>query len=289
MSKTNFAYDAVNPNNSTLITEEFMDRINAAVPTGEDIDGSLPLLYAVDSGAADVYVLTLTFGFGSVNFPQAYVAGQQFVFKATNANTGASTINVNAIGAKAIKRKDGSALQAGDILANDYYEIFYDGTNFLLFNGGYEPGIIQTVHTEENGYNTGSTVIPLDDTIPQNTEGNEFITASITPKNANHKLLIDVVIQLSSDIATPHHLIAALFKDSGADALVAVSEFAQQANAMINMRIAFEIAAGGTSSITFKIRAGSESAGTVRINGRSGGREFGGVSGSYIRITEIKG
>lgn len=82
--------------------------------------------YAVDSGAADAYVITPSPAI------TAYAAGQMFRFKATNTNTGASTINVNAVGAQAIKKGGTNALTAGDIVSGVIYTIVYDGTNFQL-------------------------------------------------------------------------------------------------------------------------------------------------------------
>ena len=43
---------------------------------------------------------------------------------------------------------------------------------------------------------------------------------------------------------------------------------------------------GTTSSITFRIRAGGNVAGTTTFNGSVGSRFFGGVYNSYIEITE---
>lgn len=62
----------------------------------------------------------------------AYVAGQEFTFKAGGTNTGAATININAVGAKDIKLPDGTALTAGILTTDNFYKIRYDGTNFVL-------------------------------------------------------------------------------------------------------------------------------------------------------------
>uniref|UniRef100_A0A6H1ZY68 Tail protein n=1 Tax=viral metagenome TaxID=1070528 RepID=A0A6H1ZY68_9ZZZZ len=79
--------------------------------------------YVVDSGAADAYVVTLSYA------PVAYTDGMQVVFKALAANTGASTLNVNALGAKVIKRQDGAALVAGDIAADKIVEVRFNTTS----------------------------------------------------------------------------------------------------------------------------------------------------------------
>ncbi len=63
----------------------------------------------------------------------SYAVGQVFRFIAANSNTGASTLNINSIGAKPIVSTDGSALAAGSIVAGAVAEVFYDGTSFQLF------------------------------------------------------------------------------------------------------------------------------------------------------------
>ena len=61
----------------------------------------------------------------------SYTATRYFV-KFTNANTGASTINLNGLGAKALIKNGATALEVGDIVANQIYSIAYDGVSFQL-------------------------------------------------------------------------------------------------------------------------------------------------------------
>jgi hypothetical protein len=62
----------------------------------------------------------------------AYATGQKFTFIAAGANTGAATLNINSIGAKAITKNGTTALVAGDIASGAAVEVFYDGTRFQL-------------------------------------------------------------------------------------------------------------------------------------------------------------
>jgi hypothetical protein len=62
----------------------------------------------------------------------AYATGQVFTFIAAGANTGATTININSIGAKAVVKLNGSALVAGDIPSGAMLSVSYDGTSFQL-------------------------------------------------------------------------------------------------------------------------------------------------------------
>jgi hypothetical protein len=75
--------------------------------------------YAVDTGAADAYVVSLP------HAPASYADGLLVSFRPTNTNTGASTINVNGLGVKSIRNTAGSALSAGDITSGSPIDIRY--------------------------------------------------------------------------------------------------------------------------------------------------------------------
>jgi len=62
----------------------------------------------------------------------AYAAGQMFAFVAANTNTGAVTINISSLGAKAITKTGNTALTAGDLTANYLFVVVYDGTQFQV-------------------------------------------------------------------------------------------------------------------------------------------------------------
>ena len=64
----------------------------------------------------------------------AYAAYQEFTFKAAATNTGATTINVNALGTKNIYKNGTSALSGGEIVTGGIYTVTYDGTQFQLKN-----------------------------------------------------------------------------------------------------------------------------------------------------------
>ncbi len=86
--------------------------------------------YYTDSGAVNSYVVAPV---GSFLTPSAYTTGMIVRFKPANANSGASTINVNSLGIKSIKAADGSsALASGNLPAGTDVELIYDGTNFRL-------------------------------------------------------------------------------------------------------------------------------------------------------------
>ena len=77
--------------------------------------------YAVDTGAANAYVIALS------PVVSVYADGQAFMFKATNANTGATTLDAGG-GAVAIVTNANAALTGGEILANGQYNVSYNST-----------------------------------------------------------------------------------------------------------------------------------------------------------------
>ena len=99
------------------------DGVNA----GQIQDGGL-IFQATDSGSANTYAIALT------PAVTGYVAGQVFHFKAANASSGASTLNVNGLGAKNIKKKNDQAIAAGDIEEDAIVSVIYDGTSFQMLS-----------------------------------------------------------------------------------------------------------------------------------------------------------
>jgi hypothetical protein len=146
--------------------------------------------------------------------------------------------------------------------------------------------IVQVKNVTTGAVATGSTVIPLDDTIPQKTEGDEYMTLAITPRSAVNKLIIEVVANAAStgpaaDFAT------ALFQDAAADALAAVTAAGYAASVIGQTKITHHMTAGTINETTFKVRMGGSQAGTLTFNGKAAGRIYGGVMSSSITIHEV--
>lgn len=146
--------------------------------------------------------------------------------------------------------------------------------------------VVQEVYTLYTTKSTGTTTIPYDDTIPQNTEGTEFITLSITPKSATNLLKIEVILNCS--ISGVMNAIAALFQDSGASAIAAGQVSNPGSGYIEQIKFTHWMTAGTISATTFKLRAGPTAAATITINGSLGNRYLGGVAVSSMTITEIK-
>ncbi len=130
--------------------------------------------------------------------------------------------------------------------------------------------------------------IPADDTIPQNTEGTEIVTASITLKSASSRVRVrfsGVAYTGTDDI---DQICAALFLNNDANAY-AVSFWKESGDSAGDhnwpLVIDFEHAPGAGGSHTYKIRVGPPS-GSMRMNGE-GSRLYGGVARSVLILEEV--
>ena len=143
-----------------------------------------------------------------------------------------------------------------------------------------------------------ASLIPLDDTIPQKTEGTEVMTIAYTPRFSNSTLLIQgtALIGSQNTSAVETGAAIALF-EAGADALWAgayrVDHASVTSGIVSNVQVCHfhhTVAASTTSSRTYSIRIGNtESSTDVFFNG-SGRftRAFGVITKSRISVMEIR-
>lgn len=104
--------------------------------------------YAVDTGAVNAYVVTVPFA----TAPFALTDGMETAFKTSNPNSGASTLNVNGLGAKSIVTPTGAALTTGAITR--FAVVKYDLTNdrhVLISATG--NAAIEVTAAEDGGFN----------------------------------------------------------------------------------------------------------------------------------------
>ncbi len=146
---------------------------------------------------------------------------------------------------------------------------------------------LQSARTVTGAVATGATLIPFDDTIPQNTEGDQYMSLAITPLSATSVLEIQVTINLTTSRSGGDAVAVALFQDSTANALAAVAGGMTNTTPLAGcVTFTYKMTSGTTSATTFKVRAGQSNAGTLTFNGTGGARLFGGVMASSITITE---
>ena len=168
----------------------------------------------------------------------------------------------------------------------EYHQAMYGQINVVAPGAG-GGKLLQQQYFQSGAVNSGTTVFPEDDTIPQNTEGDEYMTLAITPQSATSTMNIEISVFYSQSAGTRGGV--GLFKDSDADALAFTSNFIKDATSMGNMQVMYSETSGNTTARTYKVRCGNiQNAGTFTFNGQGGARKFGGTVLSTIRILEIE-
>ncbi|NTF06856.1 hypothetical protein G6L37_11855 [Agrobacterium rubi] len=94
------------------------------------------------TGTATALILTHTVA------PAALVKGERYSFFSSQTNTGAMTLNVNGLGAKAILQQDGTALKASQVVAGSAVCVIYDGVAFRLEQYVSNPAFSGTVSAD---------------------------------------------------------------------------------------------------------------------------------------------
>lgn len=160
-----------------------------------------------------------------------------------------------------------------------------DDATKIVVNPKLRPGdVVQTQISQDGTLASGSTVIPLDNTIPQKTEGDQYMSQAITPTFAGN--LLDIEHDGQYGNSGNANMTAALFQDTTTDALKAVGINIATCSQRLSLK--HRMLAGTGSSTTFKIRGGP-TAGTCYFNGATGGTQLYGtaVCASHLKITEI--
>ena len=98
-------------------------------PTWDNVSGvndtsGLGVQYWGGTAGGTANVLTLTFSGG----PSTWGQKDSIVFKAASTNTSSATVNPNGLGAKTFKKENDRDLVGGEIIADRYYRLTYDGT-----------------------------------------------------------------------------------------------------------------------------------------------------------------
>lgn len=118
----NFGFNLLDFASQTWHTDEYANwrKVDNILSS---LDTDIP--YVVATGLVNVLAVTYS------PVIAAYATGLIISFSPNITNSGAATVNVNGLGAKALIR-DGVALTGGELIANEYVKAIYDGTRFLI-------------------------------------------------------------------------------------------------------------------------------------------------------------
>lgn len=153
--------------------------------------------YATASGTN-----TYTVSIAGIN---ALEEGLSVKIKFTNANTGAATLNINSLGAKAIQKSNGSALSSGNIKAGQIVHLVYSGLFFQLLGEGGEYGTAGAAQVLA-GYTIGTENGLIEGSIPS--KG----AATITPGSTNQVIAAAQYLSGAQTIKGDANLVAGNIK-----------------------------------------------------------------------------
>ncbi len=157
-----------------------------------------------------------------------------------------------------------------------------------LSNSGTASGFGKVLQYAISAYTTQtstSLVIPVDGSIPQNNEGTEILTATITPTSASSKLLIEFDAPFTGGNSGMGNVFS-LFQDSVADAIVAASSTIMASTVANQAMLRHYMTSGTTSATTFKIRWGV-TGGIGYINRWDTGAVLGATGEATLKVMEL--
>lgn len=164
--------------------------------------------YAVDTGASDVYVINPSPTVAS------YAAGQMFRFRVANGNSGASTLNVSGLGAKAIVQADGAtALATGNLTTGQIVTVSYESVGDEFHLTPTEQPVANPAKTDANNVYSKTETWKLGADVTSatalavNIDGNIFdITGTTTVTSLATKGVGTIaVLQFDSALILTHH------------------------------------------------------------------------------------
>ena len=185
----------------------------------------------------------------------------------------------------------GTAITLGD--SGDTFTVPSGAT---IVNSGTATGfgggkVKQIKYTTNSTYSTvagSSSNIPLDDSIPTSSEGTSMsLDVTLTASSATNLLLFQGVVNWAH--SSYGDMIGALFNGTTCVWASKCEASNTSPNQLDQLIINYVMQAGSTSSQTFSVRIGRNTAGTLYINGgETSGRKFGGTLISQLIVTELE-
>lgn len=158
------------------------------------------------------------------------------------------------------------------------------GSTITVTNTGLVGSVLQVLQNQYTANADLTTDLPIDDTVPTNTEGDQVLSQAITLAAAANKVLINV--DLWGGAASSANVAMALFR--GTICIAANGWDISSAGVHRCGSMCFLDTPGSVGPHTYTVRVGTNTP-TLRLNGTATGRLFGGVGVSTLTLMEIKG
>lgn len=215
----------------------------------------------IDSGVVTAYTNYYVYAAGDVDA----TASIQTVYS-TNASAPLGVTNYRRIA-------EVSADGAASLVSSDPVGITYLGK------------VVQSKKVQTGAVATGTTAVNADDTPMLNTEGDQFMTMTFNPIDANDLLVFDFLGHFGNSTNFAR-IVAGVFQDSNPNSICLGAGNMANSPEMEQVSIHCEVPARIANTTTrFNLRAGSTT-GTTTFNGESGGRLYAGGIDSIFKVTE---
>jgi len=160
-----------------------------------------------------------------------------------------------------------------------------DITQYLRGDGAWDYSTVRQIKVAQSATRiTYTTAIPVDDTVPQNTEGEQAMYVYITPKRADSLLIVEVSLWggCGNRAGT-----VALFKGAEASARASATKYVRNGE-MEHFHLTYVMTAGTTSQILFTVRVGAQDTTGFAVNWNWNSLIGGGTTISSIKVTEVR-
>jgi len=189
---------------------------------------------------------------------------------------------------------DTASAERGDLLARGTagYGRLGVGAAGQVLMGGSDPawawrGWVQRSLGSNNSRLQLSARIPGDDTKPQQSEGTEIVTVSITPKLPDSLLRLTAWLPLvQNPVNSAVTAIGSFYRDAAVDP-IASGACAFNGAENVPFALMAEVTAGSTSPSVFKLRYGPVENYTLWLNGNATSRMFGGALSATLIVDEF--
>lgn len=221
----------------------------------------------------------------TANLPAVGEAGNGYNVILRNVGTGVLTVDPS--GSEQIDGQSSLSVSTGG-----WNWIRSDGTTWKTISGGIgvvagSGRLVQFVSDTDSNLASGTGTIPADNSIPQNTEGDQYMSIDVTPEYASSELLIEFSGVFASSI-NGGQVVNALFKNSDVSALAATAVTCDNNAAPYTFALRHVEPSSNTMLRTYKIRAGGHVSSTTTFNGTNSSTGlYGGVCASVLTVKEI--
>jgi hypothetical protein len=262
------------------------EAINTALVTA--LDKSCRTVSANDAAAATDHDRTIQVTTSSVSITLADAATMAAGYTVSIANQSSGSITVALATATDTIDTVTNATVAIPAKEVRRYIINTSANGYITASDRRVPTYAQRVYAQSATRATSNTAIPADNSIPQNNEGEELITASITPKSSSNRIRVRFNGYFGNNTGGSSQLVVALFRDSTADAKKAVASTGASGD-IETVTLEFEEAASAATATTYKVRFGPASASGSgwAANGGAAANLFGGVDYCTLILEEV--